>query len=426
MEKHFETINMYCLFSSQKIILICLCLFCCAFRAAPTNNDPEYVDAPEDQIDRRPEAVQRVAFENQQHTSPRANEMNNHDALPRIMTNRRQYVESLPTQHVHTTPVVIQTPRSDTFSHRSRQGSIFTRPGIVSHHERQDRFPGQFLQPRFKNGLYRDVAMAAADFQGTLSFLLIAFFASGLDAGVNEISVAYAMGLLGSIFCHGSGQANPSISIIQAFLGKLSARQALMNIVAQTLASITASGLQTWAVGRTQSIATLSDSINAPQGLLVETIMSTILFTTVLWASALPSLQQRFAPFLIALVFYGLEICSIPFTSGSLNVARWLGPAIVSNTWPTHSWIWAAGPSIAVPLSILLFKGNELLQTPEGQPSDIGPGQLIQDVSNTQQHHQALRDHQENNDENDHRHNRFRRKFWQRDDRHSSSLAEDV
>lgn len=270
----------------------------------------------------------------------------------------------------------VNTPRSAAFSTDSiGRRSILTTPGLSANHIHPERFDGQFIQPRFKNQILKDLAIAATEFQGTLVFLLIAFIGSNPAASVNEVALAYAMGLLSTIVMHSSSQANPAISILQAALGKLSPRQAAMNIGAQITASIAASGIQTLACGDTWSVAELT--VSPARGLLVETILSTVLFTTVLWVSAMPSVQKATMPFLISLIFLGCELAGIRVTSASLNSARQLGPAIVSGRWHHYDFIYHLGPAIAVPLSLLVFKANQLLQSPDAAPSAVGPGQLV-------------------------------------------------
>lgn len=268
------------------------------------------------------------------------------------------------------------TPRSATFSTGSvGRRSILTTPGLTANHVHPERFDGQFIQPRFKNQILRDLAISATEFQGTLVFLLIAFIGSNPAASVNEVALAYAMGLLSTIVMHSSSQANPSISVMQAALGKLSPRQAAMNIGAQITASIAASGIQTLACGDTWSVAELT--VSPARGILVETVLSTVLFTSVLWVSAMPSVQKATMPFLISLIFLGCELAGIRVTSASLNSARQLGPAIISGKWHHYDYVYHLSPAIAVPLSLLIFKSNQLLQSPSAEASDIGPGRLV-------------------------------------------------
>ena len=268
------------------------------------------------------------------------------------------------------------TPRSATFSTGSiGRRSILTTPGVLPRNSHPERFEGQFIEPRFKNSFLRDLTIASSDFQGILTFLLPAFLGSGPTATVNEAAWAYATGLLAAITMHGSSQCNPGLTLTQAALGKLTPRQAAMNIGAQVSGAIAASGIQTLMTGETRGVAQLT--VSPARGLLVETVLTTILYTTVLYTSALPAIQKRTMPFLIALIFLGLELSGIPATSACLNPARYLGPAVVSGQWHTHDWLYSVGPAIAVPLSLLIVKSNQLLQAPDAEPSDVGPGQLV-------------------------------------------------
>lgn len=281
---------------------------------------------------------------------------------------------SIPTPQAQVQPQT--TPHSATFSTGSTgRRSILTTPGLTTNHVHPERFDGQFIQPRFKKQILKDLTIAATEFQGTLLFLLIAFIGSDPRASVNEVALSYAMGLLATIVMHSSSQANPAISLLQAALGKLSPRQAAMNIGAQITASIAASGIQTLACGDTWSVAELS--ISPARGLLIETVLSTVLFTTVLWVSAMPSVQKSTMPFLISLIFLGCELAGIRVTSASLNSARQLGPAIISGKWHPYDYIYHLAPTIAVPLSLLILKANQLLQSPDAEVSDVGPGRLV-------------------------------------------------
>lgn len=286
------------------------------------------------------------------------------------------------------------TPHSATFSDSTvGRRSILTTPGMTQRNAHPERFEGQFIEPRFHNGLLRDLTIAATDFQGTLTFLLIAFLGSSKSATVNEAAWAYATGLLAAITMHSSSQCNPGITLSMTALGKLTPRQAAMNIGAQVTGAIAASGIQTLMTGDTRAVAQLT--VSPARGLLIETVLTTILYTTVLWTSALSAVQKRTMPFLIALIFLGLEISGIPATSACLNPARYFGPAVVSGQWHTHDWIWATGPAIAVPLSLLIFKSNQLLQSPDAEPSEVGPGQLVDTYQLQRRRHRGSMTEQE-------------------------------
>ena len=272
------------------------------------------------------------------------------------------------------TPAPLQTT-----GHRHRRNpsaalSSLNTPGIG--HQHPERFPGQFIEPRFSNGLLRDLSIALVEFQAMLTFLLPALL--GSVGSVDIVAWAFATSLLAAIFIHGSSQCNPSITLQATILGKLSPRQAILNMAAQVSGALTASGIQKLMTGEVRSVVGLGAGISVAQGLLIETVLSTILYTAVLYASAPEHSKQQLTPFLISFIFLGLEIVGIESTGAALNFARQWGPMIVSGTYHSYDWIYTLGPLIAVPLSLLIFKTNQLIQAPDAHQTDIGPGRIVE------------------------------------------------
>lgn len=265
--------------------------------------------------------------------------------------------------------------------------SSITTPGIIQGHQHPERFPGQFIQPRFSNGLLRDLSIAAVEFQAMLTFLLPALL--GSVGSVDMVAWAFATSLLAAIFIHGGSQCNPSITLQATILGKLSPRQAIFNIMSQLSAALTASGIQKLMTGEVRSVVGLGAGVSVAQGLLIETVLSTILFTAVLYSSAPEHSKQQLTPFLIAFIFLGLELVGISSTGASLNFARQFGPMIVSGTYHSYDWIYTLGPMIAVPLSLLIFKSNQLIQASDAVKTDIGPGRIVEMPHD---HHEEVND----------------------------------
>lgn len=296
---------------------------------------------------------------------------NQEPAFPNPLGSHPPSVQNVP-------PIRAPAPLQTT-GHRHRRNpsaalSSLNTPGIG--HQHPERFPGQFIEPRFSNGLLRDLSIALVEFQAMLTFLLPALL--GSVGSVDIVAWAFATSLLAAIFIHGSSQCNPSITLQATILGKLSPRQAILNMAAQVSGALTASGIQKLMTGEVRSVVGLGAGISVAQGLLIETVLSTILYTAVLYSSAPEHSKQQLTPFLISFIFLGLEIVGIPSTGAALNFARQWGPMIVSGTYHSYDWIYTLGPLIAVPLSLLIFKSNQLIQAPDAHQTDIGPGRIVE------------------------------------------------
>lgn len=101
------------------------------------------------------------------------------------------------------------------------------------------------------------------------------------------------------------------------------------------------------------------------------------------------SYSQFIAPIGIGLALFVAELVALPFTGGSLNPARALGPAVVNNSFPGYHWLYWVAPLFGLLLSAILFKIVKRLEvgmalaSPKLEGTTLGHHHVASNLSNT-------------------------------------------
>ncbi|GFQ87483.1 neurogenic protein big brain [Trichonephila clavata] len=99
----------------------------------------------------------------------------------------------------------------------------------------------------------------------------------------------------------------------------------------------------------------VSDSLSSWQGMGLELVL-TFVVTFTMCSTADPNRKSLGSDSLaVGLAYLVCTLIALPATGASMNPARSLGPAFVSNTWTNH-WIYWAGPVVGGLLAALIYE----------------------------------------------------------------------
>lgn len=178
------------------------------------------------------------------------------------------------------------------------------------------------------------------------------------------------------------GQINPAVTLGLVLSGGLPVAQGIMNTVAQLVGAILGATFVRCLLpsGRHSTLGTnaLAPGVGQGNALTGEIIMTFTLVLVVLeCVKNRRSLVANIAPLAIGFAVFTAHAVLLPIDGCSINPARWFGPALVSGTWATTSWIFVVGPYLgaiaAVPLH-LFFKSDWDTGKRTGDPLNVAAG----------------------------------------------------
>jgi MIP family channel proteins len=236
--------------------------------------------------------------------------------------------------------------------------------------------------PQDNNKFIQVIRPLLVELIGTALFVLIGLWGACSGGGVlaTALSFGLALAVFSASFGHISGvHFNPSVTIGVLIAGEVQAVMAILYVVAQLLGGIGAAGLLrlllvtrtyttckggatvlTYVVNNTVAnngrvVATTVDYVRNWQGILIEAIATFVLVTVILMVALDTKSKTGLAPLLIGFAL-AVNILAIgAYTSGSLNPARSLGPAIFANEWEHHYVYWI-GPIVGAIVAGFLYR----------------------------------------------------------------------
>lgn len=209
--------------------------------------------------------------------------------------------------------------------------------------------------------LAEGVATMLFVFIGTSSIVLP--MGESLD-GAKIVRIAFTFGLMIAVliqmFGHVSGgHMNPAVSVGMAVALKISPLRAVLYVVAQCggalLGSLLLKGVTPDPLHSDLGVNTVSPLLSLAEGFGCE-----VVYTFILVFSIFGCTDDR-RPFFgspalgIGLTVGVLHLSGIPYTGASMNPARSLGPAVISDKFETH-WVYWAGPLVGGILAALSYK----------------------------------------------------------------------
>eukprot|EP00090_Calanus_glacialis_P009676 TRINITY_DN18074_c0_g1_i1.p1 TRINITY_DN18074_c0_g1~~TRINITY_DN18074_c0_g1_i1.p1 ORF type:complete len:237 (+),score=57.55 TRINITY_DN18074_c0_g1_i1:57-767(+) len=179
-----------------------------------------------------------------------------------------------------------------------------------------------------------------------------------------QVSLAFGLAVMAiaSFTGHVSGgNLNPAVSVGLLAGGKLSLLKCVVYVIAQCIGAVIGAGIL-HLVTPSQHRAGLgsnglADGVTPLGGMVMELLM-TMLLVLVVYATAVDTGNKTapmVAPLVIGLTVTAAHLVLMPYTGTSINPARSLGPALVSQTTADH-WVFWVGPLLGGALGGVLYR----------------------------------------------------------------------
>jgi len=191
------------------------------------------------------------------------------------------------------------------------------------------------------------VALSYDPSAGAVANLIVAF----TQAFALSIGIYYAANVSG-------GHLNPVVTLSFVMVGRMRFIVAFLYWIAQIGGAIIASLLLKAVIPDgfegNLGTTTLAPGYGRGTGVLLEGIM-TFTLVSIIYATAIDKIGfGKAAPYAIGLTIFIDLIIGWRFTGSSMNPARTIGPAIVSNTWDSH-WVYWVGPICGALLAAWIY-----------------------------------------------------------------------
>ncbi|KAM6038946.1 LOW QUALITY PROTEIN: aquaporin-4-like [Theristicus caerulescens] len=210
-----------------------------------------------------------------------------------------------------------------------------------------------------------------------LATLIFVGVVLGASAAPGALAPALAGGLVaGALACTlGAPQANPALTLALLCTRKLGAMRGAARLLAQCAGAVLASAAACLVLPEDAGLVTrVSVAGTAGQALAWETFatfqLALAAFATADWAAPQGGLTLGSA------VAAG-ALAAGPFSGGSMNPARSLGPAIVTGIWDDH-WVYWLGPVMGAVLAGLSY---EFVFAPGASREKLGACLTCRDVA---------------------------------------------
>jgi MIP family channel proteins len=202
-----------------------------------------------------------------------------------------------------------------------------------------------------------------AEFLGTCALVFIGCVAviMAYQAGGFAISMCFGLALIIGIYSWGiysGGHFNPAISFGVAIAGRMNWINMLLYWVAQILGGILAAAIIVYFFGSASGVGASVGSFtkgNMLKAVLLEALLTMFLVITFLFVTAKP-MHAIIAGFVVAAALIAGIFIAMPYTGGSLNPARSLGPALFGKQMGSY-WIYVVGPLFGALVAALVYKG---------------------------------------------------------------------
>lgn len=191
----------------------------------------------------------------------------------------------------------------------------------------------------------------------------IGFLGIALAFGLAVLIMVYAIGSISG--CH----INPAITIAMLVNGKIGSKDAVIYIIVQCIGAVIASALLLAIMTGSPAYNLATDGLaqngygtaspggfSMASGFITEVII-TFIFLMVIFGATSKAAPAGFAGIPIGLTLTALLLAAIPVTSGSLNPARSLAPALIAGgTALSQLWLFIIAPIIGAVIAALVWK----------------------------------------------------------------------
>lgn len=202
-----------------------------------------------------------------------------------------------------------------------------------------------------------------AEFIGTFALVFVGCVAVIIanQTGGFAVAMCFGLALIIGIYSWGvysGGHFNPAISFGAAIAGKMNWINMLLYWIVQLLGGILAAAIIVYFFGVASGVGASVGSFTKThvlKAVLLEALLTMFLVVTFLFVTSKP-MHALVAGFVIAAALVAGIFVATPYTGGSLNPARSLGPALFGNQMGSY-WIYAVGPLFGALIAALVYKG---------------------------------------------------------------------
>jgi MIP family channel proteins len=236
--------------------------------------------------------------------------------------------------------------------------------------------------------VHKYIQKFVAEFVGTFGVVFIAAGAVSADQylaassqsrlGVLGIALAYGLAyavMVSALFHISGAHFNPAVTVGLWVTRRIGTMQGLGYLIAQILGSIFAMYLlialipdAAWRARALGSITPdFSPDITRGQGMVIEAAL-TFFFVLVIFATAIDAKRglQKLSGLVSGLALSAGVLVAEPFTGGSMNPVRTLGPAVATRHWENHGVYWL-GPLLGSIVASVLYDRLFLRDQPPGK-----------------------------------------------------------
>lgn len=165
------------------------------------------------------------------------------------------------------------------------------------------------------------------------------------------------------------GLFNPAVTLALALIGGITWIRAGLNVIAEMLAAMAASGVVAALFPGPMAVSTtLSTDVSIAQGLFIEMFLTAELVFTICMLAAEKHKGTFLAPVGIGIALFVAELGGVFYTGGSLNPARSFGPCVVLRAFPGYHWIYWLGPALGALLAVGFYRFVKMLEYETANP----------------------------------------------------------
>ena len=207
----------------------------------------------------------------------------------------------------------------------------------------------------------------AAELMGTMLFVAFGTGTVIVTGGDNLVAIALAHGIAIAAMVYitaniSGGHINPAVTLGMIVTRQIKIAPGILYMAAQCTGAIAATAVLYLvlenAVGNATNFGAHGINTTAVSGdggaLLLEIIGTAVLVMVIFAVAVSRRGAGHMAPLLIGLTVALLHLVLVPLTGASVNPARTLGPALISNAFDSF-WIYAIGPAIGGAIGALLY-----------------------------------------------------------------------
>ena len=182
--------------------------------------------------------------------------------------------------------------------------------------------------------------------------------ANGTEIGPLGVSLAFGSVVAAMVYAvgHLSGaHLNPAVTLAFRAIGRFPGSEVPAYVAAQLVGAVAAAGLLHAMVGLDGGIGATVPSISLAGAWMMEVVITFALMFVIVSVATDDRSVPGFAGLAVGLAVIIGALAGGPFTGGSMNPARSLGPAVVTGTWTAH-WIYWTAPFVGATLGAFTYQ----------------------------------------------------------------------